>query len=182
MEKEKWSLSNILKTWCRLDRIACALLLLVIVCLIIANMGFTKKIDETLNGCVITEEGNQFPCSVNLKGEITTYLLKEGKYGMSDNIAVYANDQFVGNLPYDTGNESYVYNSNDTATAIMKRSRDLIFVELDIQTLFPEMESRRCILIAPTDNAAFGIDLIRNLDVPDIYASKFSWLAELQVG
>lgn len=151
------------------------LFILVVLDLTVFNIGFPKEIDDILDGTIITEAGEQISCKVQLNGETTDYLFKEAEYSWTDHVSVSVNGQFIAEVSYDTGNDIYTFARNQIATVIMHRSRDLLLAELDVQKLFPEMESVRCILVMPAENIESLSDILDDGDIPEICREAFQW-------
>ena len=176
MNSDRHSLLDFFIYWFRLERIVCILLILFIAGLIISFIGFPKNINEALEGCILTESGEQIPCTVTLEGEVTSYPFRKGKYSMTDQLRVAVDGKFLANACYDRGNTYYVHSDSRTVELILWTNREMLLAEFDIQQFFPEMESCRAILAVPAQNLNQVAELLRDPNLTEDHLKPFLWI------
>ena len=134
--------------------------------LLLQNVGFPKQIDEHLATYIITEEGILFRnMGVNIQGEITNYPLKPNKFGMDDQVVIYANGKRLVQIFYKQGGE-YLFAKQGDTVCILGVNRDMILLETDLKNIYPDMESQRCLIYTDLDT----------FDLPGEYAEYFTML------
>ena len=176
MPESKNLLSHFFELVFRLDILATLVLLIFLAGLVVSFIGFPQQIDETLEGCIITETGEQISCTVRMEGEVTHYIFREGKYSMTDQLRVTVDGNFLVNITYDLGNDFYVFSNSRTVDAILRLSRDLLLAEFDIQMLFPDMESCRAILVAPAEDMEQIPLLLEDPNISENRTEPFRWV------
>jgi len=151
--------------------------------LFIKNMGFPQNVDENLPACLIMQDGEVLSCEVSLKGEVTNYPFKKDNYGMEDWVKVWFGDRWLVEFAYYHGTFEYMigdaYWSGDTVEGLMSRNRDLLFLELDVKMLLPEMESQRCVLVAPATEKAEALKLLQAVSPEDLLHS-LQWVKKIK--
>ena len=178
MSRPKHLFINLLHLWHRMEQFAIIIFFVFLAGLVISFIGFPQEVDETLEGCIITETGEQISCTVRLEGEVTHYIFRKGKYFMDDQLRVTVDGKFLVNITYDLGNEFYVFSNSRTVDAILRLSRDLFLAEFDIQMLFPEMESCRAILVAPGGYIEQIPLLLEDPNISENRTEPFRWVLE----
>lgn len=143
-----------------------AVALLGLLIIFVQNLGFPKQIDEHLATYIITEEGILFRnMGVNIQGEITNYPLKPNKFGMDDQVVIYANGKRLVQIFYKQGGE-YLFAKQGDTVCILGVNRDTILLETDLRNIYPDMESQRCLIYTDLDS----------FDLPGEYAEYFTML------
>lgn len=154
-----------------------------VICMFIANLGFPKNVEERLPACVITENGEMLNCEIVLRGEVTDYIVKKAKYGMEDRVKVWFGDRWLVEFEYYHGTSEYAiadaYWDGNTVEGLMSRKRDLLILELDAKMLFPEMDSQRCVLVAPGENGQGAIEILRNV-CPEELITSLKWIEKIK--
>lgn len=167
--------------WVRIGMLVLGIFMLAV--LVVQDLGFPKNVDETLSACVITESGEVLSCEVSLKGEVTNYPFKKDRYGMEDSIKVWFGDRWLVEFEYDHGTFDYTigdaYWSGDTVAGVMRRKRDVLFVEMDVKTIYPEMESQRCVLVAPAKNEGDALNLLHTVS-PEKLINSLEWVKKIK--
>lgn len=139
---------------------------LVILVLFLRNLGFPKKINETLPATVITESGQTLECTLEIRGEITDYPLNKNKFSMDDSVTVYVNGKRLLLVGFrGDRNSGFIVTQNKNAVCLMSLRWDVMVLETDIQNIFPDMESQRCLVY-------YGCD---SFDIPGEYAELFTF-------
>ena len=137
---------------------------LVILVLFLRNLGFPKEINETLPATVITESGQTLECTLEIRGEVTDDPLNKDKAGLDDKVVIYANEKRLVEVYYKQDGEVLFARRGDTV-CLLKTQRDAMVLETDIKTIFPDMESQRCLVY-------YGYD---SFDLPGEYAGHFTF-------
>lgn len=147
--------------------------------LFIRNVGFPKNVDEALPACVITSGGEVISCEIVLKGEVTSYPFQSDKYGMDDRVKVWFKDRWLVELEYYHGTFAYAIADDrrydDTVSAMMSRNRDMLIMELDVKTIFPEKESQRCVLIAPAESKSIALEQFSSVPAKELI-NALAWV------
>ena len=86
-------------------------------------------------------------------------------------------EYYHGTFDYTIGSS---YWSGDNVAGLMSRSRDVVIVELDVKTIFPERGSQRCVLIAPAQDEPTALELLRQVS-PDELISALEWVKKIRV-
>lgn len=134
--------------------------------LLLRNVGFPKQIDEHLSTYIITEDGTLFRAmGVDIRGEITYYPLNQDKRGMDDQVVIYANGNRLVRI-YCKQDGEYLFAQRGNTVCVLSRQRDEILLETDLQHIFPDMESQRCLIYTDYDS----------FDVPGEYVEMFTLL------
>ena len=134
--------------------------------LFLRNVGFPKQIEEHLGTYIITEEGLLFRAmGVDIRGEITEYPLNKDKYGMDDQVVIYANGNRLVQVLYAQEGE-YLFARRGDTVCILSKTRDMILLETDLKNIYPDMESQRCLIYTDFDS----------FDLPEEYANLFTFL------
>lgn len=162
-EAEQWQAKSIILI--RIVRYGVLTLgILVVLVLFLRNLGFPKEIHETLPATVITESGQTLECTLEIRGEVTDYPLNKDKAGADDKVVIYANEKRLVEAYYKQGGENLFARRGDTV-CLLKTQRDAMVLETDIQNIFPDMESQRCLVY-------YGCD---SFDIPGEYAELFAF-------
>ena len=162
-EAEQWQAKSIILI--RIVRYGVLTLgILVVLVLFLRNLGFPKEIHETLPATVITESGQTLECTLEIRGEVTDYPLNKDKAGADDKVVIYANEKRLVEVYYKPGGENLFARRGDTV-CLLKTQRDAMVLETDIKTIFPDMESQRCLVY-------YGYD---SFDIPGEYAELFTF-------
>lgn len=136
--------------------------------LFLQNLGFPKEINEKHSATVITEGGQTLECTVEIRGEVTNYPLNPDKYGLDDKVTVYANGKRLLLVSFNGDRSTgFICTQNQNAVCVMSVRRDALILETDVQNIFPEMESQRCLV-------SFGYD---SFDLPGEYAELFTFFS-----
>lgn len=134
--------------------------------LLLRNVGLPKQVDEHLSTYIITEDGTLFRAmGVDIRGEITYYPLNQDKSGMDDQVVIYANGKRLVQVYCDQEGE-YLFAQWGDTVCVLSRQRDQILLETDLQHIFPDMESQRCLIYTDYDS----------FDLPGEYAERFTLL------
>ncbi len=135
--------------------------------LLLRNVGFPKQIDERLPVYLVTENGDLLfrAMWVDIRGEITNYPLNQDKSGMDDQVVIYANGKRLVQVYCDQDGE-YLFAQWGDTVCVLSRQRDQILLETDLQYIFPDMESQRCLIYTDYDS----------FDLPGEYAELFTLL------
>jgi len=138
-----------------------------ILILFLRNVGFPKQIDECLPVYMVTEDGELYfrAMWVDIRGEITHYPLNPEKSGADDHVVIYANGKRLVQVYFKQDGDDLFAQRGDTV-CILSRQRDGILLETDLQNIFPDMESQRCLLYTDYDS----------FDLPGEYAEFFTLL------
>ena len=135
--------------------------------LLLRNVGFPKQIDEVYTASVITEDGQMLACTVELRGEITEYSLNRDKSGMEDHVDVYVNGSRMLSVSFRGDRRTgFFATQNKKAVCALAVRRDAMFLETDVNCLFPEMETQQCLVFYGNDS----------FDLPGEYAELFTLL------
>jgi len=169
--KEK--LRKFVRIWMRMDLIGSIVLLGILVCLVVSFVGIPKDLEETVDACVYTESGETFPCQLRITGEVTTYPFRKNKEYV---ISVYREHILVSEMHYNTAKQRYAYCQTYRFTGIKDIEQDVLLVEMDLQTLYPEMESQRCMIVSPVLKHREAMEIINSVDY-DEYKNPFSWVS-----
>ena len=141
--------------------------ILVVVVLFLRNLGFPKEIKENHTALIITEEGQQLECDLEIRGEITDYPLNKDKFGANDKLVIYANGKHLVEVYCKQGGECLFAQRGDTV-CVLTVNRDALIMETDLQTIFPDMSDQRCLVY-------YGYD---SFDLPGEYAQYFTFLQD----
>lgn len=134
--------------------------------LFLLNLGFPKEVNETLPALVITEDGQTLECTLEIRGEVTNYPLNQSKFGIDDQVTIYANGNRILLVSYNgDGETGYICTQNQNAVCVMAAQRNAVILETDVQNIFPELESQRCLV-------SYGYD---SFDLPGEYAALFTF-------
>lgn len=134
--------------------------------LLLRNVGLPKQVDEHLSTYIITEDGTLFRAmGVDIRGEITYYPLNQDKRGMDDQMVIYANGKRLVQI-YCKQDGEYLFAQRGNTVCVLSRQRDQILLETDLQYIFPDMESQRCLIYTDYDS----------FDLPGEYAELFTLL------
>lgn len=148
--------------------------LLVVLVLFLRNVGFSREINEMYTAAVIIEGGQQLECTVEIRGEVTNYPLNRDKAGADDKVVIYANKKRLVEVYYKQGGE-YLFAQRGDTVCIMTPQRDAVVLETDLQNIFPEMESKRCLLVSNYANANTIWDEVNSIDLPTEFLEKFTF-------
>lgn len=164
-EAEQWQKKSVRLIW-GVRYGVLALGILVVLVLFLRNLGFPKAINEVIPATVITEAGQTLECTLELRGEITNYPLNRNKFGMDDSVTVYVSGNRLLVVSFNVDRSTgFIVAQNRNAVCMMSLRRDAVILETDIQNLFPDMESQRCLVY-------YGCD---SFDIPGEYAELFTF-------
>lgn len=136
--------------------------------LFVRNLGFPREVNETIPAIVITEDGQTLECTVEIRGEVTNYPLNKSKFGMDDQVTIYANGNRMLLVSFHGDRSTgFICTQNQNAVCVMTVQRDALIMETDLQIIFPEMESRRCLI-------SYGYD---SFDLTGEYAELFTFFS-----
>lgn len=172
MEKIKNLLWKFVKFWWRLDTIGSILLLIALACLVVSFVGIPKKLDEIVDACVYTESGETISCQIQMQGEVTSYPFKN--YAQYDIIA-YREHILVSEMQYNTSEQQYGYCQTYRFTGIKDIENDVLVVEMDLHTLFPEKESQRCLISIPALELSKAMEIVNKSNAPEEFKEPFAW-------
>lgn len=164
----------LVKGWMTFRRVAEVILIIIFALVVFSVIGFPKEIRQTREAVLYTESGETIPCEVEIQGDVTRYPLKG--YSLYD-LEASCNGVFFAYLGYDPEELQY-----DISTAhlgnitILDIPNDVLVAELNLQSLFPERESQRCILVSPVMDLSAALELADRAaeGEPDL-AESFSW-------
>jgi len=153
--------------------------ILVMALLFLYNLGILEKVDKFLPAAVAAEDGGSYTCDIRIIGEATRYPVKEflcgHSYRGSGEVTVYANGQRLAIVSLDGGDPDHAGGYNYPATCVLRRDLESAFAETDVQRVFPEQESQRCIIVAPACNAEGAIALLKKQGLPEAWQTAFQW-------
>lgn len=172
MKEDNEFLRKTIGFWRRLDTIGSILLLVVLACLVISFVGIPKGLNETVDARVYTEFGEVIPCQVLIKGEVTHYPFRNTA---DYSISAYRDHILISEMTYNTKKQQYGTCQTYRFTGIKDIAQDVLFVEMDLQTLFPEMGSQRCIIAAPGRQMESIIRILDQEEIPKNIKEAFDW-------
>ena len=172
MEKGKDSFRRFAKLWWRMDTVGSVVLLVVLGCLVASFVGFPKNIEQTVEACVYTEGGEQLSCQLLITGEATTYPFRNR---VEYSIKAFSDHVLVSEMNYDTKRQAYGYCNTYRFTGIKDIQNDVLMVEMDLSTLFPEQESQRCVISAPACARTEIVDCLNRAELSEEYKQTFAW-------
>lgn len=146
--------------------------------LLLQNLGFPREVKHTFGGVKIhTESGKILSCDVRIEGETTHYPFAKDKFSRSDELTVFVNQKriltFHPQLDRETGS---VYGVSKDCTFAMTPDRNRICLEMDIQKLYPQRESERCLIIDfGEDRAEALLTLQDRIGIPERLKERFAW-------
>ena len=147
--------------------------------LFLRNLNFQKEVDHTFGGVMVyTESGEILSCDVRMTGKISEYPFARGKFALSDELTVFVEGKriltFVPRVDKETGS---VYGSSGDCIFGMTTDRSRIFLETDVQEIFPEAEkSERCLLIHLGEDKDHALLTLQDrIGIPDRWKDRFSW-------
>lgn len=164
--------SNIMKGWWRVDTVASIVLLVTIGCLLVSFIGFPKELDETVEACVYTESGEAIAGQVRIDGEVTRYPFKG--YEQYD-LDVYWESVRIFKLQNISSKAPYAYWQTYRLTSINDIQKEILVVETDIQVLFPERESQRCLIVSPTVDMETAMKIVKDSAASETIKAQFAW-------
>ena len=163
-EAEQWQTTSV-KIIQRVRYGIAAVALLGLLIIFMQNLGFPKQIQETVSVSVITADGQRMEASLTIRGEITNYPFKPQKTSMSDQITVFeteSNKQILQLSP----SFDYYFGSRNGSVCLLNYQKDQLLLETDLQNIFPDKESQRCLIYTDLDS----------FDLPGEYAEYFTML------
>ena len=173
MESTVETIRTFFKFWRRIDNIACVILLVLIGCLIISFIGFPKDVDEIVDACVYTENGETLSCQIRITGEVTNYPFRSyAQY----TICAYRENILVSEMEYNTRTQKYGYCKQHRFTGIKDIENDILVVEMDLHTLFPDLESQRCMVVAPALERNAAMEIVNNSGDNEEFQKHFAWV------
>jgi len=171
-DAENWQKTSVkILQWVRYGVLLFAALGLLV--LLLQNVNKPRTIEETLAAVVFTQSGEEIPCTVTLKGQISEYLFNKEKYGRDDSLILYVDgvrlmdtscgvDRVTGTIRGEKRGTMYV----------MSADRMWILLETDAGNIFEGMEGGRCILAAPATDREHLLTVMDRLQVPEV----FDWI------
>lgn len=171
------------RTWNLVRTVIAVILTAYLILVLFSLTGFTDDLETTLDACVIAEDGQVLTCQVYVKGEMTHYPLRPhqdyfyteplgtGVRGISIN-----GKPAIGNLSFDREHQDLAVGVSQRGVYFLDRKATLMFGETDLNYLFPDLSSQRCIVAAPASNAEQLRQLIAGQTIPASHAAKFDWL------
>ena len=162
-----------LRFWMRLDILGSILLLIALACLVISFVGIPKELDETVDAWAYTQSGERLPCRIRMTGEITRYPFRNFE---EHQLLAYRENNLISEMTYNTSRQQYGYCQNYRFTGIKDLEKNVLVAELDLNTLFPERESQRCVVVAPAGSLEAASAIVQQSGVPEEGKDAFSWL------
>lgn len=151
--------------------------ILVILVLFLRNLGFPKEIHETLPATVITESGQTLECTLEIRGEVTDYPLNKDKAGADDKVVIYANEKRLVEVYCKQGG-GYMFAQRGDTVCILGARRNVVLLETDVENIFPDMESQRCLLVTGTDDARSVWEEAASYTLPAEYIEQFTFFLD----
>ena len=176
---------NLYRLWKWLRGVAAVALLIFLAVLAVSFLGRSKKVETTLDACLLTQSGEVLTCEVYIKGELNLYPLRHdrdyfyteplgtGVRGISVN-----GKPGIGELYAEEDHKELLIGVNDRGTFCMGRNGDRMFAEMDVSYLFPDRESQRCVVAAPASNLEELQQLLEGQVLPEYHWEKFAWLMD----
>jgi len=186
--KQFWKayIKNLYLTWRWLGKIAAVLMIAFLAMLLVSWMGSTKNIETTLNACLLTEDGEVLNCQVYIKGELNRYPLRHGAdYFYTEPLGtgvrgISINGRpGIGELYCNDSHETLLIGASDRGVYFMDRKASLMFAETDLKYVFPELDSKRCVVAAPASNLEEMKQLLEGQPIPKYHWERFAWLMEI---
>lgn len=147
------------------------------------NLPKRIPIGQTMSGFVLAENGESYTCDVRIDGEMVLYPFEDGQSQFNGNAdgGIWINGKFETTyMVFLPSNDSaYAHWPSDSGGAMMSRNCDLFVASKDLQSIFPDEESMRCIVVAPANDEAEAKALLKQLtaeELPDLYQDIFSWI------
>lgn len=165
-------LCHVIEVWWRVDTVASIVLLVAIGCLLVSCIGFPKELDETVEACVYTESGEEIACQVQIEGEVTRYPFKGyEKYDLD----VYLGSIRIFKMQNISSKEPYAYWQTYRLASINDIQKEILVVETDIQVLFSERESERCLIVAPALDKETAVKIVKDSAASETMQARFAW-------
>ena len=165
-DAEQWQNTSV-KLIQRLRYGIAAVALVGLLILFVQNLGVPEQVSETIPATVMTADGQTLDVSLTLRGEVTNYPFKPEKMSGGDQITVCVSDKYqriLRLIPYSSDN--LFYGRTNNAVCVLNSEMDHLLLETDLQLLFPDMESKTCLVY-------FGND---SFDLPSEIARYFTLL------
>jgi len=172
MKEGRKSLQKAVRFWWRLDTIGNILLLIVLSCLVISFVGIPKELNETVDARVYTESGTVISCQVHIKGEVTHYPFRNTA---DYSICAYRDHILISEMTYNSKKQQYGTCQTYRFTGIKDITQDVLFVEMDLNTLFPELGNQRCVIVAPDRAVTSIIRILEQEEIPQNVRQAFDW-------
>lgn len=169
----------LVKGWMTFRQVARAILVAIFALVIFSLVGCPKEMEETRDAVLYTQSGESILCDIQIKGDVTSYPLKG--YSLYD-LEVSCNGVSFAFLGYDPEERQYdLSKTTQGNTTILDIPNDVLVAELGLQSIFPERESQRCILVSPVMDFDAAMELVSRAteDNPE-YAQPFSWAEDGQ--
>lgn len=168
-------IGSIVKIWRRMDTIGSVIMLIVLGCLVISFIGIPKEIDEIVDACVYTEHGETLHCEIQIKGEVTNHPFRNySEYS----ICAYRDNILLSEMQYNTAKQQYGYCQQYRFTGIKDILNDVLVIETDLNYLYPNMETQRCMIVAPAQERDTAMDIVNHSGEYDAFKAPFSWVGD----
>ncbi len=164
-----------LKLWRMMNKAGTVFLLLVIAGMILYNVGFPQEIQETLEARIFTQDGQAISCTLEVTGECTNYPFK--KNSILDTLQISAGGRRLTTVSHISSSRKFAAQRHPTwdVTLAVHWNQRLLLAECDVQRIFPEMDSMRCVVVSPVMEAAEAAALLAEADVNDAMKAQFDW-------
>ena len=144
--------------------------ILVMVLLLVYNIGFSENVENTIDGYILVESGENYPCEVRLTGQVTEYPVKDlvhrrNNYGYAGEVTAYVNGIRLAIVFFDGSDAHYAYGENYPANCLIRRDLERIFAETDLKKLLPEQDSKPCFIVAPAASKEEALALLNNQEM-----------------
>ena len=149
--------------------------------LLLQNLGFRQEVKHVYGDVTIfTESGDILSCTVRIEGETTRYPFAQNKYSLSDQLTVYVDNKrmlvFTPGIDPETGS---VYAVSKDVVFAMTPDRNRILLETDLQEIYPEMDSQRCLLVCPGGDREYALlNLQERIGIPQHLKERFAWFTD----
>ena len=141
--------------------------ILVILLLFVYNIGFSEDVDKTMDGYILVENGESYPCEVRLTGQATEYPVKNfvrrrNNYRYAGDVTAYVNGTRLAIVSFDGSDAHYAYGENYPANCRIRRDLERVFAETELKKLLPEQDSKRCVIVGPAASEEEALALLEN--------------------
>ena len=175
MRKCKTFLWKMICYWYRLGNLICWLLLFSLLGAVVSSVGVPRKLQETCQAAVFLESGEVLTCQLEARGEITRYPFRERTD--VDSLSLWAEDRLVVEFEY-AGAGPYVPAFSYRYTGLLAREEKTVLAELDVTTLFPEMEEQRCVVAVPALDRAAVVEILEQPAPAEYVGAEFAWFTQ----
>lgn len=149
--------------------------------LLLRNLGFPQEVKHVYGDVTIfTESGDILSCTVRIEGETTRYPFAKNKYSLSDQLTVYVDNKrmlaFTPGIDPETGS---VYAVSKDVVFAMTPDGNRILLETNLQKIYSEMDSQRCLLVCPGGGREYALlNLQERIGIPQQLKERFAWFTD----